>query len=175
MKPVMAKRLSALALLTVVNFCDVSLVLAQSQKPNYLWDGRHKVGAPSRIQYKVYHDKVVALSNLSNECEPGASLSFAGNVAKVNFDNEGMTIENFVLEWSDSDRSLINVDRISMSDSGIAKADLSWIVQGLQTLLRPNMYIQGSVLTCGASGRVLVLDNIILKRIPIILKHSLHA
>jgi predicted aspartyl protease len=162
MKPVMAKRLSALALLTVVNFCDVSLVLAQSQKPNYLWDGWHKVGAPSRIQYKVYHDKVVALSNLSNECEPGASLSFAGNVAKVNFDNEGMTIENFVLEWSDSDRSLINVDRISMSDSGIAKADLSWIVQGLQTLLRPNMYIQGSVLTCGASGRVLVLDNIIL-------------
>jgi clan AA aspartic protease (TIGR02281 family) len=162
MKAAMAKRLLALALLTIVDFCDVSLALAQSQKPNYLWDGWHKVPDPSHIQYKVFHDKVVALSNLSKRCDPGSFFSFAGKIAKLNFDSQGLIVENFVLEANDGERSLINVDRISMSDPGMDRADLGWIVQGLQTLLHPDLYIQGSALACGASGRVLVLDNILL-------------
>jgi hypothetical protein len=49
-----------------------------------------------------------------------------------------------------------------MDDFGMNRADLSWIVQGLQTLLRLNGYIQGSAFACGAAGRVLMLDKIVL-------------
>ena len=40
-------------------------------------------------------------------------------------------------------------------------ADLGWIAQGLQTLLRPDWYIDGSAFACGAAGRVLMLDKIV--------------
>ena len=157
-----AKRLIALALLTIVDFCDAGVVLAQAQKPNYLWEGWHKVPDPSHIQYKVSHDKVVALSNLSKGCDPpqGKSFSLAGKIAKVNFDNQGLIVQNFVLEEDNGERSLINVDPISIDDPGMNMVSLGWIVQGLQTLLRPNLYIQGSAFACGAAGRVLLLDAI---------------
>ena len=141
-------------------FFDGSLVLAQGQKTNYLWEGWHKVPDPSRIQYKVFHDKVVALSNLSKGCNPGSSFPFAGKVAKVNFDSRGLIIENFVLETNDGERSFINVDPMSLGEPGMNRADLWWIVQGLQTLLRPNSYIQGSALACGMAGKVAILDKI---------------
>jgi Aspartyl protease len=41
------------------------------------------------------------------------------------------------------------------------RADLGWIEQGLRTLLRPDWYIQGVALWCGAAGRVVVLDKIV--------------
>src|SRR5262249_44357035 len=133
------RRLIAVAvILTIATaFYDVGLVSAQGQKANYLWEGWHKVPDPSRIQYKVFHDKVVALSNLSKGCNPGSPFpfSFAGKIAKINFDNQGLLIENFVLETNDGERLLINVDNISMDEPGMNRADLSWIVQGLQTLL----------------------------------------
>jgi hypothetical protein len=154
----MAKRLIALAVLLS---CDVGLVLAQAQNPDYSWDGWHKVPDPSSIQYRVFHNKVVALSNLGKGCQPGSSFSFAGKIAKVNFDDQGLTIQNFILERSDGDRSLVNVDPVSLNAPGMNMADLSWIVQGLQTLLRPHLYIEGRALACGAAGRVLVLDNVV--------------
>jgi predicted aspartyl protease len=52
-------------------------------------------------------------------------------------------------------------DKISMDEPGMNRANLSWIAQGLQTLLRPNWYIQGSASACGASGRVAMLDKIL--------------
>lgn len=150
----------AVLLIACVDFCGLGSVLAQGQKPNYPWEGWHKVPEPSRIQYRVFHDKVVALSNLStgNDCSP---FSFAGKIAKVNFDNQGLTIENFILETNDGERSLINVSPVSMNDPGMNMADLGWIAQGLQTLLRPESYIEGSAFACGAAGRVLTLDKII--------------
>jgi hypothetical protein len=148
----------AILLIACVDFCGVSSVLAQGQKPNYLWEGWHKVPDPSHIQYKVFHDSVVALSNLSEGCGgPSSSFSFTGKIAKVNFDNQGLMITNLVLETNDGDRSLINVDPI---DPGMNRADLGWILQGLRTLLRPDWYMKGSAFACGASGRVLMLDKI---------------
>jgi hypothetical protein len=99
------KRFIALAaLLTIAAvFYDASLVLAQGQKTNYLWEGWHKVPDPSHIQYTVFHDRVVALSNLSKGCGSASSFSFAGKIAKVNFDSQGLMIENFVLETSDGE------------------------------------------------------------------------
>jgi hypothetical protein len=138
-----------------------SCALAQSQKPNYPYEGWHKVPDPSHIQYKVFHDRVVALSNLSTGCDPGSSFSFEGKIAKINFDHDGLMISDFVLEESNGQRSFVNVDRISMDAPGMNRADLGWIVQGLQTLLRPDWYIQGFALACGASGRVLLLDKIV--------------
>jgi hypothetical protein len=157
----MASRGIALVVLLIVVFCYVNSVSAQSQKPNYLWDGWHKVHDPSHIQYKIFHDKVVELSNLSNGCEPASSFSFAGKIATVNFDKQGSLIENFVLETSDGERSLIKIAHISMDDPGMTTVDLSWIVRGLQTLLRPNWYVQGSAIACGASEKVLMLDKIL--------------
>lgn len=73
----------AILLITCVDFCGVSSALAQDQKPNDLWQGWHKVPDPSHIQYKVFHDRVVALSNLSNGCGgPSSSFSFAGRSPK---------------------------------------------------------------------------------------------
>ena len=151
----------AVLLTTTAALYDASVVLAQGQKTNYLWEGWHKVPEPSPIQYRVFHDKIVALSNLSKGCGPASSFSFAGKIAKVNFDSQGLRIENFVLETSDGERLFINVDKISLDEPGMNRADLSWIAQGLQTLLRPNSYIQGSALACGASGRVAMLDKIL--------------
>ena len=69
-----------------------------------------------------------------------------------------MLIENFVLETNDGERSLINVDDISMDEPGMNRADLSWIAQGLQTLLHPNSYIQGRIVPMpveiGAAGAI---------------------
>ena len=88
-----------------------SCALAQGQRSTYSYEGWHKVPDPSRIQYKVFHDRVVALSNLSKPCDRHSPFSFEGKVAKVNFDHDGLTIVGFVLEESDGQRSFINVDR----------------------------------------------------------------
>jgi predicted aspartyl protease len=158
------KRLIAVAVILTIATAsyDVGLVSAQGQKANYLWEGWHKVPDPSRIQYKVFHDKVVALSNLfqGKGSEGCSSFLFAGKIAKLNFDNRGLIIENFILEANDGERSLINVDRMSLGDPGMNRVDLGWIVQGLQTLLHPSSYIQGSALACGMAGRVVFLDKI---------------
>ena len=61
----------------------------------------------------------------------------------------------------EGERLFLNVDKISTDEPGMNRADLSWIAQGLQTLLRPNWYIHGSALACGASGRVAMLDKIL--------------
>jgi hypothetical protein len=84
------KRLIALAILLTIAvvFYDASLVLAQGQKTNYPWEGWHKVPDPSHVQYRVFHDRVVALSNLSKGCGPASSFPFAGKIAKVNFDSQ---------------------------------------------------------------------------------------
>jgi hypothetical protein len=152
--------LAVVASVVALNVCDVSSVLAQAQMADYLWEGWHKVPDPSHIQYNVFHDKIVALSNLTKGCEAGWPRSLEGKIAKVNFDNQGLIPQNFVLEDHDGQRSLINVERISIGDPGMNMADLGWIVQGLQNLLRPNWYIQGSARWCGAAGRVVFLDGI---------------
>jgi hypothetical protein len=61
----MAKHGIAPLVFLIAVFCYVNSVSAQSQKPSYLWDGWHKVHGPSHIQYKIFHDKVVELSNLA--------------------------------------------------------------------------------------------------------------
>jgi uncharacterized protein len=65
---------------------------------SYLWDGWHTVPHPSRIQYKVFHDKVVAISNLSTGCDPGSPGLLEGKIAKVNFDDRSMIPQSIVLE-----------------------------------------------------------------------------
>ena len=133
---------------------------SSAPSPNYSMDGWHKVPAPSRIQYKVFHDKVVALSNLAEGCEPGRPFPFEGKIAKVNFDDYGTNVRSFALEYDDGDRSLTNVDRISLDNPGMTMVDLEWITQGLRTLIRPNWYIQGTLISCGAAGRFTWLDAI---------------
>jgi uncharacterized protein YecT (DUF1311 family)/predicted aspartyl protease len=128
--------------------------------PDYLWEGWHKVHDPSHIQYKVFHDTVVALANLSKGCGARFPLSISGTIAKVNVDDQGLMIENFVLEAGDGERSVINIEPVSISDPGMTTSDLGWIVQGLQTLLRPSGNIEGNAIPCGAGGGVLYLNKI---------------
>jgi predicted aspartyl protease len=167
--------LAVVASVVALNVCDVT-VLAQGQKGDYqgdyLWEGWHKVPNPSHIQYNVFHDKVVALSNLNQWCGlgvPSATFSISGKIAKVNL--EFSKIANFVLETNDPmitgssslTSAIIHVPRISINDAGMNGADFDWIVQGLQTLLRPDWYIQGDARAClgGAEGRrVLYLNTI---------------
>jgi hypothetical protein len=150
----------AVILTTAAVFYDATLLLASAQRTNYLWEGWHKVPDPSRIQYKVFHDRVVALSNLSKGGKGCSSFTFAGKIAKANFDQQGLMVQSFVLETNDGERPLINVDPMSFDDPEMNRADMGWIVQGLQTLLHANSYIQGSAFACGAAGRVLMLDKI---------------
>jgi len=168
-------RFIALAMLLALG---VSSVLAQGEKGDYLtgwrWEGWHRLPDPSHIQYKVLQDKVVALSNLSQWCglgTPSVTFSISGKIAKVNLDALG-SVANFVLETGDGKQSPINVPRISIKDPGMNTADLRWIVQGLQTLLRPDWYIQGEARACqfgaqfsnlrdvGLAGRFLYLNKI---------------
>ena len=156
------KRLLAVVVILTIAaaFYDFGSVSAQGQKADYLWEGWHKVPDPSHIQYKVSHDRVVALSNLSKGSEGCSSFTFAGKIAKVNFDDYGTNVRSFALEYDDGDRSLTNVDRISLDNPGMTMVDLEWITQGLRTLIRPNWYIQGTLISCGAAGRFTWLDAI---------------
>jgi uncharacterized protein YecT (DUF1311 family) len=82
---------------------------SSAPSPNYLWEGWHKVHDPSHIQYLVFHDKVAALSNLSKGCGARFPLSISGTIAKVNVDDQGLMIENFLLVTDDGKRSVMSV------------------------------------------------------------------
>jgi aspartyl protease family protein len=148
----------------VIAFAGLLGALAAAAKAEdtagLLWEGWHGAPAPSLIRYRVVQNKVVELAHLTESCGPGASTIIQGKVVKPSYANNGVTVNGFVLESADGRRSFINV----YFDDGIDLADLGWITQGLQTLLRAGNSIQGSIQVCGASGRILNLDTIRLVR-----------
>lgn len=147
----------------------LGLETAHSQSSKYPYEGWHKAPAPSRAQYRVFHDKVVALTGLSKGCgDTNSSYNFSGTVAKVNFDDQGIKILNFVYEDSDGQRSLVNVEPLSITDPGMNMADLGWISQGLQSLLHTGRRIEGSAYLCGAAGRIAVLDRVAVITGPVV-------
>jgi hypothetical protein len=138
----------------------VSSEMASAQQ-NVSMDGWHKVGAPSQMKYKIVHDRVTELSNISEYCEPPNNFSdFAGTIVKVGFADNGITITSIVLESEDGDRTYMNVDPVSIGSAGMNMVDLGWIVQGMQKLMRTNAHVRGSMRLCGAAGRFLVVDKI---------------
>ncbi|WP_052833258.1 caspase family protein [Bradyrhizobium sp. LTSP885] len=137
-----------------------SSVRAQDDS-DYGMEGWHKSSDPKGVQYKVFHDKVVSLSNLSKGCDPGHPFSFEGKIAKIAFDKRGMSPTGFSVEFDDGQRLFINVEHLSLDGPGMDMVTLGWTMQGLQTLIRPNWHIKGSALSCGAAGRISLLDKIL--------------
>ena len=131
-----------------------------------LWDGWHRAPPPSTIRYEVFKDKVVALTGLSKPCglEVGAMGPLSpinGKIVKRNFADNGLKLIGIVIETRSGERLFINILAFEyLEEDMVDLADRSWIVQGLQTLLRQEINISGQVQTCGAAGRVFVLDSV---------------
>ena len=148
-------------LLSVLAVNGTGSAKAPDQPAQLLWEGWHTAPAPALTRYRVFQNKVVELANLTKPCGLGSeSATIEGKVVRLQFDDSGIAVIGFVLEESNGSRSFVNVHTPSISDDGMDMADLGWIEQGLQTLLRPGTYIQGAIQRCGAAGRVLALDAV---------------
>lgn len=124
------------------------------------WEGWHTVRGPN-ISYRVANDRVQEISNLDRGCEVGGSpYSFGGRIVKVEFASDAITIRGIVVEPPNGGRFYVNVAWPSMDLPGMNMAELGWIIEGLQQLLRKDNQIEGDVRPCGAAGRFLDLTNI---------------
>jgi hypothetical protein len=98
------------------------------------------------------------LSGLSLPCDPNAGIAlFQGTVVKRDFASNEIDLKGFVIELVDGSRNYINVDDLPKD---FDRAALSWIVPGLQTLLREGRKVRGTMQLCGASGGVKYLDSV---------------
>ena len=112
----------------------------------------------AEVQYRAnYGDTIIlyALARDVTECWPQA---IEGKIARREFADDGMTIIGVILESDDGQRKYINVDPIEKGK--ISRADLSWIISGLQKLTKEGRKIHGSVMLCGASGSLEYLDSL---------------
>jgi len=101
--------------------------------------------------------RVVGISRLTDgeNCHPG---TVQGRVVKRTFAQNGMKLENVIIETADGSRELLNID-----DEQIGKAlpsSQGVILQGLQSLLKEGNRVVVRAFYCGASGRVAMLDSV---------------
>jgi hypothetical protein len=114
--------------------------------------------ANANVKFKVQGNHVVALSGLSSPCDTNAPIAlFQGTVVKREFAVDQIHLKGFVIELADGSRDYINVDDLP---EDLGRAELSWVVPGIQTLLREGRKIRGTMQLCGASGGVHVLDSV---------------
>ena len=114
--------------------------------------------ANANVKYRVLGNHVVELSGLSSPCDSNAGIvPFQGTVIKREFASDEIHLKGFVIELADGSREYINVNDLP---EDLGRIQLSWIVPGLQTLLREGREIQGTMELCGASGGVHNLDSV---------------
>jgi hypothetical protein len=123
--------------------CTQPLAYAQSNRaPSYQLDGRQ--------------NRVLELSNLypDTDCHPAR---LAGRVVQRTFDKTGLIIQSVVVEETNGQRSLVNVDT---DLENLDMASRGWVVRGFQTLLAEGNRVSLGVKLCGAAGRVIMVDSI---------------
>ena len=113
--------------------------------------------AYSKVGYTTKNDHAIEITGLSTQCEPAAGIAdFHGKVIKRDFEENQLILKGVVIEAEDGSRSYINVE----IPDDLDMASRSWIVPGLQTLLREGRFVRGTVRLCGAAGRMQNLDSV---------------
>lgn len=101
---------------------------------------------------------VIALSNLASEselCQPGR---LSGTIVKQQFDDKlGTVVTGVSVKGADGQRSFANVDVKLDNTDMVTKG---WVFQGLQVLLKEGNQVSLGVKSCGAAGRVVLIDSI---------------
>jgi hypothetical protein len=85
-----------------------------------------------------------------------------GRVVRRNFGPDGLMIQSFVLEEPDGTRTEIRVDTERVNQA--SEVTRSWVLPGLQTLLRQGQTVSVSIIRCGASGKGVDAESIRLAR-----------
>lgn len=103
--------------------------------------------------------RVIRLSNLSpgSDCHPA---SVSGTVVKREFDERGLFMRGLVLQEADGDRAFVNVDRAAIDAPQVSMVARGWIVTGLRTMLAEGQRVRLGIKLCGASGRVIMLNEV---------------
>ena len=79
-----------------------------------------------------------------------------GKVVKRDFENDGTTLKDFVVEHTDGTREYVNVDAPTGLDMATGRA----IYDGLQRLTKVGRRVGGKVLACGVAGTVMAVETI---------------
>jgi hypothetical protein len=113
--------------------------------------------ASAKVGYTARNGHTVEIDGLSTQCDPGAGIAdFHGKVIKREFEDNQIILKGVVIEAEDGTRTYINVEMPEDLDM----ATRSWIVLGLQTLLREGRFVRGTMRLCGAAGRMQNLDSL---------------
>ncbi len=136
-----ATRLAAVGLATLC----VTMIGAVAQTPTYQLDATSSY--------------VIRLSSLSpsSDCHPA---TVSGSVVKREFDERGLSMRGIVLQEADGDRTFINVNEVAVAGPEVSMVARAWIHTGLRTLLAEGQRVRLGVKLCGASGRVIMLDEV---------------
>jgi S1-C subfamily serine protease len=136
-----ATRLAAVGLAMLC----VTMVSAVAQTPTYQLDATSSY--------------VIRLSSLSpgSDCHPA---TVSGSVVKREFDERGLSMRGIVLQEADGDRTFINVNQVAVAGPEVSMVARAWIHTGLRTLLAEGQRVRLGVKLCGASGRVIMLDEV---------------
>jgi hypothetical protein len=103
--------------------------------------------------------EVVAVINLYNSGGQCVKVKpIQGVVAQRTFDKNGILPISFVLEHPTGERDFFNVETDDISR--MSSVQRSWVVQGLQRLLRVGRTVTVEFVACGAAGRFRYADVI---------------
>lgn len=139
-------KLSAALLLIGTAMAGPSLAQAPAPEPMYRVDAK---------------GNVIALGNLTSglDCLPDR---LSGRVVKRTFNDDGILLQSFVLEYPEGERDFINVSIDHLGASNMVT--VGHVVQGLQRLVREGRVVDIAAQRCGAAGRVLYLDAVLSSR-----------
>ena len=104
---------------------------------------------------------VLALSNLNPEtCRPsGNDLTHElnGVIVARQFDKLGMVVNGVTIEGADGERTYANV---AVDPNSMNMVTKSWVIRGLQTLLKEGNRVSLGIKLCGMAGRVVMIDSV---------------
>lgn len=104
--------------------------------------------------------KTVMLAAYDLDEDPGDCVvrKYSGTIIKVHYDKEfGVQIDGFTLLGSRGLRTYLNVDPTLYEDFRLPRAEIGW----LPTLIRKNNRVRVDAYVCGASGGVIIANNIV--------------
>ena len=124
-------------------------------------DGWHDVPPLSQTRYLIQDDKVISIENISMDCgDLRQERTAEGRVVHVKYSEDGLTIRGATIEYSPGNRGYINVDEFQGLNPKVNRLDLAWLSQGMMQMLVEENKLAFGILLCGASGGVVMLDDV---------------
>ncbi len=125
----------------------------------FLGTALSRAEATPKVRYSG--DNPVAISGLApkDDCHP---IQASGRVVQRKFDRNGILMESVTIEGGNGARTFINVDSFYIGKfDAVTKGEA---VRGMQVLLREGSRVRLDLFSCGAAGRVLMLNGVSAQR-----------